>query len=85
MFTDTSHLNSGDIAIILRNDGTVQLASNIDPESMGSIHAYRHVQHMLMAVGAFAMLTEQHEELAELGASEEWQERVRNSMNQRMN
>jgi hypothetical protein len=72
IFADSSDLHAGDIALILRDDGTFQLASAIPAESHDPQVGRRHVQHMLLALGLYMLATDDHrlEELVALGATD---------------
>lgn len=74
VFADSSQLEEGDCALILRDDGTFQLVSNIQPGEGDRVER-RHVQHMLLILGLYMMATsdEAVTHLTGMGASPEGQ------------
>lgn len=53
VFSSTSHLEVGDCALILRADGTFQIASHIAPD--GESVTKQELQHMLLILGLYVM------------------------------
>lgn len=79
LFADSSDLHAGDVALILRDDGTYQLVSAIPAESSDPQIGRRHVQHMLQILGLYMIATDDSEleRLVGLGASSAGQDLVR--------
>lgn len=79
IFADTTELQAGDVALILRDDGTYQLASAIPAEAADPQIGRRHVQHMLQILGLYMIGTDDNEleRVVALGASSQATSMVR--------